>query len=59
MGDFIGMMAFKTSLGLVVNYKAMGLWVLLLALGPAATTSFPAIRSGRMSTREALAYEEN
>jgi len=57
MGDFIGMMAFKTSLGLVVNYKAMGLWILLLALGSAATTSFPAIRSGRMSTREALAYE--
>jgi len=58
MGDFIGMMAFRISLGLVVNYKAIALWALLLASGSAATTLFHAIRSGRMSTREALAYEQ-
>jgi putative ABC transport system permease protein len=57
MGRFIGNMAFKTPLSLSISVMALAGWIGIILLGSYAATFFPARRAGRITTREALAYE--
>jgi putative ABC transport system permease protein len=56
-GKFIGSMAFKTPLSLSISAMGLGLWALIILVGSYLATYFPARRAGRITTREALAYE--
>jgi putative ABC transport system permease protein len=57
MGRFIGNMAFKTPLSLSLSVMALVGWIGIILFGSYAATFFPARRAGRITTREALAYE--
>ncbi|MBI1768282.1 MAG: FtsX-like permease family protein [Bacteroidetes bacterium] len=57
MGNFIGNMSFRTPLSLTISLTAMAIWVVIIGGGSYAATLYPARRAGKLSTREALAYE--
>jgi putative ABC transport system permease protein len=57
MGRFIGNMAFKTPLSLTISLAGILAWVGIIIFGSYAATFFPARRAGKITTREALAYE--
>jgi len=57
MGNFIGSMSFRTPLSLTISLTAMAIWVVIIGGGSYAATLYPARRAGKLSTREALAYE--
>lgn len=57
MGNFIGSMSFRTPLSLAISPLALGIWIVIIAGGSYAAALYPARRAGKLSTREALAYE--
>jgi putative ABC transport system permease protein len=57
MGRFIGNMAFKTPLSLTISFIAFWVWIGIILFGSYVATFFPARRAGKITTREALAYE--
>jgi putative ABC transport system permease protein len=58
MGRTIGNMAFRTPLSLTISLVALGAWMLIIILGSYFATLFPARRAGKITIREALAYEQ-
>ena len=57
MGRFIGNMAFRTPLSLTISVPALGIWTVIIVIGSYVAAIFPARRAGKITTREALAYE--
>jgi putative ABC transport system permease protein len=57
MGRFIGNMAFRTPLSLTISVLALGIWTVIIVIGSYVAAIFPARRAGKITTREALAYE--
>jgi putative ABC transport system permease protein len=57
LGIFLGEMAFRTPLDLIISAIAIVLWIILIIAGSILATTFPARRAGRISVREAIAYE--
>lgn len=57
LGNFIGAMSFRTPLSLTISLSALAIWILIIGGGSYAATLYPARRAGKLSTREALAYE--
>ncbi|QIP13177.1 FtsX-like permease family protein [Spirosoma aureum] len=57
LGRFIGNMAFRTQLGLIISPLACSIWVGIIIAGSYLATLFPARRANKLTTREALAYE--
>jgi putative ABC transport system permease protein len=57
LGNFIGAMSFRTPLSLTISLSALALWILIIVGGSYTATIYPARRAGKLSTREALAYE--
>jgi len=57
LGDFIGKMAFRTALPLVISTQEILLWIAIVVGGSILATFFPARRASNITTCEALAYE--
>ncbi|RYF72978.1 MAG: ABC transporter permease, partial [Cytophagaceae bacterium] len=57
MGRFIGQLAFRMPLSLVISPLAAGSWIGIVALGSYLATVLPARRAAKLTTREALANE--
>lgn len=57
MGEFIGLISFRTPLTLTISLMALGMWVVLITAGSYFASVFPARRANSVTTREALAYE--
>jgi putative ABC transport system permease protein len=57
MGEFIGSISFRTSLGLTISMQALLIWTLIIAIGSYIASVLPARRANRVTTREALSYE--
>jgi putative ABC transport system permease protein len=57
MGQFIGNMAFRTPLSLVVSVQALAIWLGIILVGSYIATYLPARNANKLTTREALAYE--
>jgi putative ABC transport system permease protein len=57
MGKTIGNMAFRTPLSLTVSFVGLVIWIIVIVLGSWLATLFPARRAGKITIREALAYE--
>ena len=56
IGDLIGRMAFNLPLPLVLSPAAAAEWLLLIVVGAAAASFYPAWRASRLTVRETLAY---
>lgn len=57
MGRLIGSMAFRTPLSLTISVSALMVWTGIVVAGSYFAAIFPARKAGRVTTREALAYE--
>ncbi len=57
MGKFIGNLSFRTPLTLTISPIAITIWVVLITVGSYIASVFPARRTNKVTTREALAYE--
>jgi ABC-type transport system, involved in lipoprotein release, permease component len=57
LGHFIGNMAFRAPLPLVISVGGIVLWIAIVIAGSILATVFPARRASNITTREALAYE--
>jgi len=57
MGRFIGHMAFGTPLSLAISTNALWSWAVLVIAGSYCATLYPARRTNKITTQEALAYE--
>jgi putative ABC transport system permease protein len=57
MGTFIGNISFRTPLTLTISPIAIAMWVVLITVGSYFASVFPARRTNKVTTREALAYE--
>lgn len=57
MGRFIGSMAFRTPLPLVISVLALAAWIGIVLVGSYLATLYPARRANTITTREALVYE--
>ncbi|RRB04930.1 ABC transporter permease [Larkinella rosea] len=57
LGRFIGNLAFRTPLQLVLSQKGLVIWFTILVTGSILATLYPAHRANRLTTHEALGYE--
>jgi putative ABC transport system permease protein len=57
LGRYIGSMAFRTPLSLSISWMALVAWIMIILVGSYLASWIPARRAGRITTREALAYE--
>ncbi len=57
VGGILGNMSFKVPLALAVSSRGIWIWLLIIILGSAATSAYPALRVSKMSIRDTLVYE--
>lgn len=56
LGAYLGTMAFRSPLPLIVSPVGLGIWILVLLIGSIAASAFPAQQAARLTIRETLAY---
>jgi putative ABC transport system permease protein len=56
IGNMLGMMSFSIPLPLVLSPQAVLIWALIIALGSAAASAYPAWKAASLTVRETLAY---
>jgi putative ABC transport system permease protein len=56
IGNLIGKMAFNLPLPLILSPGAVGTWLLVIVVGSAAASLYPAWRAAQLTVRETLAY---
>ncbi len=56
LGAYLGTMAFRSPLPLIVSPVGLGIWILVLLIGSIAASFFPAQQAAKLTIRETLAY---
>jgi len=56
LGAYLGTMAFRSPLPLIVSPVGLGIWILILLIGSIAASAFPAQQAAKLTIRETLAY---
>jgi putative ABC transport system permease protein len=56
MGAYLGNMAFRSPLPLIVSPVGLGLWLVILLIGSIAASAFPAQQASKLTIRETLAH---
>jgi putative ABC transport system permease protein len=56
LGSYLGAMAFRSPLPLVVSPVGLGIWIVVLLIGSIAASAFPAQQAAKLTVRETLAY---
>lgn len=56
MGAYLGNMAFRSPLPLIVSPVGLGLWMVILLIGSIAASAFPAQQASKLTIRETLAH---
>jgi putative ABC transport system permease protein len=56
VGNLVGSLSFRMPLPLSLSPAALGTWLVVVLVGAAAASAFPAQRASRLTIRETLAY---